>query len=73
MSRVFTHHIKYLCEGDADPHLDGLAGVDDGPHLLVVVLHEVAEQPGLLLVRLPPRSVGVISRICNKESYVYLK
>ena len=63
MFHVFTHHIKNLCEGDADPHLDCLAGVDDGPHLLVVVLHEMTEQPGLLLVCLPSRRVRVISRI----------
>ena len=60
---VSTHHIKNLSEGDTDPDLDCFAGVDDRPHLLVVVLHEVTEQSGLLLVCLPPLSVGVISGI----------
>ena len=60
-----TYHIKYLCESDANPDLDGLAGVDDGPHLPVVVVHEVAQQPALLLRRLPPPGIRVVSRIFN--------
>ena len=30
------------------PHHHGLARVDDGPHLAVVVLHQVGQQQGLL-------------------------
>ena len=45
-----TDHVEDLCEGD--PHLDhhGLGGIVHGPHLPVIVLHQVSQQPRLLLL-----------------------
>ena len=61
---VDTDHVEDLSEGDADLDHHGLAGVVDGAHLPVVVLHQVCQQPRLLLrVRRLLLRVRVISSI----------
>ena len=62
-----TYHIKYLCE--SDPNLDNhlVTGIVDWPNLPVIVLHQVGQQPRLLLSVLQPRFVWVIPCIWNKS------
>ena len=59
-----TDHVEDLCEGD--PHLDdhGLGGIVHGPHLPVIVLHQVSQQSRLLLlVTRLLLHVGIVSSI----------
>ena len=62
-----TYHVEYLRERDADIDDDLAGGVVDGADLLVIVLHQVVQETGLVLHSRPrptrARVVAVVTRV----------